>query len=300
MLRAESGNGDVPGRVVILGGSGFIGRALVRRVEAGGVECVSRSSQDLDLTAPEAVARVRAILDARAVLVFLSAITRERGRDPGSFLKNVQMAYHVVTALAHTACAQILYVSSDAVYGDVAGNPVSERTPCQPTDLYGLMHLVREGLLRDVAQRRHVPLAIVRPTLVYGVEDSHANYGPNRFFRSVAERQTISLFGEGEDSRDFLLIDDLVELLWQIILCRGEGLVNAATGRSTTFAALASRLQSLSGHRVRVEQLPRSVPITHRSYDVSALRQAFPRFAPASIELGLERMFQSLFNKGQA
>ena len=65
------------------------------------------------------------------------------------------------------------------------------------------MHLVREVMLRSALT---APLAILRPTLLYGAADPHNGYGPNRFRRLAAAGQDIVLFGEGEEQRDHVLI----------------------------------------------------------------------------------------------
>jgi hypothetical protein len=57
-------------------------------------------------------------------------------------------------------------------------------------------------------------IAVVRPTLVYGLDDPHNGYGPNRFRRLAAAGEGIVLFGEGEERRDHVAVEDLAELVW--------------------------------------------------------------------------------------
>ena len=64
------------------------------------------------------------------------------------------------------------------------------------------------------AQRRsRLPLAFLRPTLIYGANDPHNGYGPNRFRRQAAKGETITLFGEGEEKRDHVPVDDVAALV---------------------------------------------------------------------------------------
>src|SRR5258708_20458707 len=71
--------------------------------------------------------------------------------------------------------------------------------------MHGIMHLARELMLNATVK---APLAVVRSTLIYGEGDPHNGYGPNRFRRLAAAGQEIVLFGEGEERRDHVLIDD--------------------------------------------------------------------------------------------
>ncbi|MBM3777149.1 MAG: SDR family oxidoreductase [Acidimicrobiia bacterium] len=277
-----------PRRVIVLGGSGFIGGALGRELAARGCEVARLSSRDLDLATLDAAGRLAAMLDGNTALVFASAVTREKGRDAATLLGNVTMAACVSRALDHAACAQVIYLSSDAVYGDEASNPVTEATPCNPGDLYGVMHLVREKVMQEVCGRRGVPLAIVRPSLVYGPGDTHGSYGPNRWVRTAQAGEGIALFGEGEERRDLIFIDELVALVIELLRHRSEGILGAATGVSHSFAEMASTFMAVTGAH-RAPSLPRQVAITHREYDVAVRRHALPSVPVTPLRDGLER-----------
>ena len=71
-----------------------------------------------------------------------------------------------------------------AVYADDA-HPVTECSTIAPSTLHGLMHVARELMFQSDF---HGPLAILRPTLIYGAADPHNGYGPNRF-RRLADRR---------------------------------------------------------------------------------------------------------------
>ena len=145
------------------------------------------------------------------------------------------MAEGVARALERVPPDQVVHVSSDAVYPFESGL-VTERSCAQPTDLYGMMHLAREVLLRSTVR---APFAVLRPTLVYGAADPHNSYGANRFRRMARKDGMITLFGEGEETRDHVLVEDVARLALEVLRRRSEGLLNVATGRSVSFMALA-------------------------------------------------------------
>ena len=280
-----------PSRIVVLGGTGFIGSSLARRVEAEGCPTVVLGATDLDLTADDAPADLARLLRREDALVFAAAITREKGRDVGTFMRNVLMARAVVDALHVCRCAHVVYISSDAVYSDAAPNPVTESSACDPGCLYGLMHLVRERMLAAALDGTGTPLAILRPSIIFGPGDTHGSYGPNRFRRTAVRDRSIALFGEGEELRDHLFVDDFVTVLTMILWRRSHGVVNVASGISRTFREIAESVATLTDGGVSVHSVPRHVPVTHRTYDVSCLRTAFPDFSPTPFEVALARTF---------
>jgi nucleoside-diphosphate-sugar epimerase len=122
--------------------------------------------------------------------------------------ENVEMAAAVCAALKARPVAHVVYISSDSVYKD-SSQPLTETSCAEPASLHGIMHLAREVALREAHPG---PLALVRPTLVYGLDDPHNGYGPNRFRRLAAAGKDIVLFGEGEERRDHVDVEDIAEL----------------------------------------------------------------------------------------
>jgi len=88
-----------PERVVILGASGFLGRALHARLSGDGVEVVAHSSRTLDLTRPAAFGVLDGVLGPETALVFASALTPDRGQTPATLLTNTMMATNLAAYL---------------------------------------------------------------------------------------------------------------------------------------------------------------------------------------------------------
>ena len=277
-----------PARVVVLGSRGFIGKALMEKLRAQDVPTLGLGSADIDLAAPPAADKLAAALKPSDAVVMLSALTPDRGRDIATLMKNLAMMQSVCAALAKTGCAQLVYFSSDAVYSFVAGR-VSEETPATPPDLYGAMHYTREMMAKALAG---VPVLVLRPTLVYGAEDSHNAYGPNRFRRTAEKEGKIQLFGDGEETRDHIHVDDVAELTMRCLRQGSTGTLNVATGRSLSFRRVAEVVAKQFPSGVQIIGAPRANPITHRHYDVTNLIKAFPDYRFIALEEGVARCHQ--------
>jgi UDP-glucose 4-epimerase len=283
-----------PARLVVLGAGGFLGGRLVEACAAAGIEAAALGSRDIDLADASAPARLAQRLRAKDVLMFLAALTPDKGRDSGTLMRNLAMARAVIEATRSVDIAQLVYASSDAVYS-FADALICEETPAVPLDLYGAMHRTRELMLAAEAK---APLAILRLTAVYGAGDTHNSYGPNRFLRQALKDGRIPLFGNGEETRDHLHVDDAVDLVLEVVTHASTGLLNLATGKSESFHAVAEMIAAMAPRPVEVAPSPRQNPATHRHFDTANLLRAFPgmRFKP--LAEGLSTMLAGMRGEG--
>lgn len=289
MLKHLQATDQKPKRVVVLGSGGFIGGAILNRLKAQNIEALGLSRNEVDLLNPVATATLIEMLNPDDVLVFVSA--RAPCKDLDMLIENSKMAKAVCDALKSKPVSHVIYISSDAVYGD-SDKPMTEDSPVAPSSTHGVMHLAREiGLQQDYSG----PLAIVRPTLVYGLDDPHNGYGPNRFRRLAAEGKEIVLFGEGEERRDHVDVEDIAELINMIILRKSVGTINAVSGDIVSFRELADLAASFFDSVATVKGTSRSGPMPHngyRAFDNSAVSKAFPGFKFKSWKEGLTRVNQ--------
>jgi UDP-glucose 4-epimerase len=278
-----------PARVVVLGAKGFVAGNLIRHLEAAKIPVHAVSASDVDLTQPASVEQLTGLLRADDAVVFVSALTPDRGKDIATLMRNLQMGQHVCAALAARPCAHVVYISTDAVYDDNA-NPVRETSPAAPSGYHGAMHVVRERMLIETLKASKTPLALLRPSLLFGPGDTHNGYGPNRFVRTALTDATIALFGGGEEKRDHVFIDDVSALTLLVLQHRSSGVLNIATGEAHSFREVADQVKAIVGDRVEIKPSPRANPITHRHFDMSEAIALFPGFRFTPLRAGLERM----------
>ena len=272
-----------PRRAVVIGAAGFVGGAVARRLETQGVNVLALSRKEIDFGAAGAEIKLAGLLELDDVVI--SAAARAPCKTPAMLVENMVMAAAMVNALAQSAVSHVINISSDAVYAD-SPRPLNEESCAEPGTLHGAMHLSRELMFRTEVK---APLAILRPSLLYGAADPHNGYGPNRFRRLAQEGKEIALFGEGEERRDHVHIDDLAELVARVVWHRSVGTLNIATGEVHSFREIAERI---SGGKVPVKSTPRSGPMPHNGYrpfDIAACRKAFPDFRYTPMEVGLRR-----------
>ena len=129
--------------------------------------------------------------------------------------------------------------------------------------------------------------------LIYGADDPHNGYGPNRFRRLAADGQEIVLFGEGEERRDHVWVGDVAELATRMLLNRSQGVLNAATGTVISFRDAAEAVVGHFPEPATIKGSPRVGPMPHNGYrpfDPAATAAAFPDFAYTQPEDGFAKV----------
>jgi UDP-glucose 4-epimerase len=295
MLEHRDPAGTPPARVVIVGAGGFIGSTMARQLAGEGVPLLALTRKEIDLLAPEGERRLRERLRPADSVVFVSAIAPTK--TTAMLMQNLQMADAACRAFAAVPPAHLLYISSDAVYADDA-NPVTERSPAAPSTIHGMMHAAREMMLKSASP---VPFAALRPTLIYGAADPHNGYGPNRFRRQAAKGEAITIFGEGEERRDHVFVEDVARLALLMLRHRSVGALNAVTGRSVSFHDIAHLVAAQFAPRAAVVSVARPGPrphLTHRHFDITDCLKSFPAFRATDIAEGLARAHRDMLEGG--
>ncbi|MBI3706211.1 MAG: SDR family oxidoreductase [Proteobacteria bacterium] len=273
-----------PSRAVVIGAGGFVGGAILRKLRADGIDAVSLTRRELDLTVEGAAEQLAAMLRPDDSVVVVSAVAP--AKTIAQLMLNLRMVEAACAALAKSPVVHLVYISSDAVYADDA-NPVTERSCCQPSSLHGMMHAARELMLKSATK---APYAVLRPTLIYGAADPHNGYGPNRFRRQAAKGEPIVLFGEGEERRDHVLIDDVAQIAALMLAHRSAGALNVATGQSFSFRQVAEMAAAEYSPRVPIQGTKRQNPVTHRHFDTADCLKAFPQFGYTPLADGIKRV----------
>ncbi len=273
MLHHLNAHQTKPERVVIVGSSGFVGQSLVQKLSRHNLPVLCIGRKDLDFTAPEAFQELAKLLNPSDSLIFLAAITPDKGKGIDPLVANIQIASTVSKAIELVKIKHTVYFSSDAVY-PISIPLINEESSACAEDLYGIMHRTRELMMLSTG----VPTAILRPTLIYGEGDTHNSYGPNRLRRAAHKDRSITLFGGGEEKRDHIYVEDVAELARLALFHASTGTLNLATGSSISYFDLANQIASLFPFEVEVKLTERKNPVTHRHFDITSIYKSFPEF----------------------
>ena len=246
-------------RIIILGKNGFIAKNLIKLLKEKKKNYLAFSKKTLNLEKKNSVKALKKIIKPNDQIVFISAVAPVK--DNSMLTKNILILNSVVEALKEAKFKQILYVSSDAVYDDDA-DVITENTLRTPNSIYGSMHLLREKTLANFFDDK---LCIVRPTLIYGKDDPHDGYGPNKFLRQAVNLIDISIFGKGEEQRDHVHVKDVVSTIFYCLQNNFRGNLNVASGNVISFMNIAKECIK-KDKKVKIKLITRNGPMPHGGY----------------------------------
>jgi nucleoside-diphosphate-sugar epimerase len=270
-----------PERVVILGAGGFISNALEELLIKSKIQYLVYKRNDLDLAKNDSVSVLVNNLKTTDVVIFIAA--KAPVKDEDMLILNLNIGKTICEALKKVKVKHLIYVSSDAVYAD-SPTPLTEASLTSPESLHGMMHLTREIMLKNVYDG---PLCIIRPTLIYGPKDPHNGYGPNKFIRLAKSNIDVEIFGNGEEKRDHVFIDDLASIILMIILNQAIGVLNVATGKLLSFLNIVETTIDQLESKSKIIRIPRKSEMPHngyRAFDISNFKKVFPEFEYRNFE----------------
>ena len=247
------------GKIIILGKNGFIAKNLRNKLKMNKVKYICFSKEKLNLEKKISVSILKKIVKPKDKIVFISAVAPVKNEE--MLFRNIIILKNVCDALKGKEFNQLIYISSDAVFKDDA-KIVNEQTEKTPISLHGNMHLIRENVLKHLFENK---LCILRPTLIYGLEDPHNGYGPNKFLRQVKKSENILLFGKGEEMRDHVHIDDVIDVIIKCLTKKFVGNLNVASGKVVSFYNIA-KMCILKNKNTKIHFLPRVGPMPHKGF----------------------------------
>lgn len=280
-------------RIVILGHSGFIGTHLENfyRQRFPELEILGQSLPAMDLTAEDDAADLAKYFNDETVLVVLAGVKRQLGDNLDSFTGNVRMATNLCRVLTRHPVKRTIFFSSAAVYGEENHNTaITEETPVDPTSFYGAAKYTAESLLKNtIRSQRGCSLLILRPALIYGPGDASGGYGPSGFIKTARQGETITMWGDGTEKREFVFVDDVARIVGGLTLEECDGVLNVASGQSYTYVEILDILRAALGKEIRTTQRPRSKPKVDHGFSNSKLRRLFPELEFTSLQRGLHK-----------
>jgi nucleoside-diphosphate-sugar epimerase len=305
-------------KVLVTGGGGFIGSNLVRALIANGdtVRVLDNFStgnrRNLDGLAAEvevvegdlrSYERVHTAVRGVEVVYHQGALgsVPRSVQDPlTSTAVNVEGTLNVLLAARDESVRRVVFASSSSVYGDGGTFPRTETQAPNPISPYAVAKLAAERFCVSFFRVYGLETVALRYFNVFGPhQDPNSQYAAvvPKFIRAIADGQPVLIYGDGEQSRDFTYIANVVAA--NLLAAKAEGaggaVVNVATGGSETVNTLADTIGRLLGRPVEKQFGPeRPGDVTQSWADVSAAYEAIGYRPTVAFEDGLRQTIESL------
>jgi len=204
---------------------------------------------------------------------------------------NVIGTLRVLEAARHMGVHRIVFSSSAGIFGELKTLPIREDHSVEPDSPYGASKLAAEKLCLAYGKLYDIDAICLRYFNVYGLNQRYDAYGNviPIFAHRLLHGSPLIIFGDGEQTRDFVNVRDVAVANYQAALSNGvSGAFNIASGTRITINRLAELMCAVSGIQATIEHdPPRKGDVRHSLADISAARGAFGYESTVGLEEGL-------------
>ena len=171
---------------------------------------------------------------------------------------NVAGLVHLLEGCRKSGVEQIIFSSSAAIYGDNQHLPLTETEVPAPTSFYGLSKTVGESYIRLYSQVSGLHHVIFRFANVYGERQGETGEGGviSIFARKIAHKEPLTIFGDGNQTRDFVYAGDIARAMCLAVGYAGNATLNVSTNQEVSLNQLIGVLEKVLGHRMEVQYGP--------------------------------------------
>lgn len=295
-------------KTLVTGGAGFIGSNLVKQLLGDGHQVTALDNLSSGYRSNiESLLNVRfiegdirdeftladAVKGCEVVFHLAASVGNKRSIDHPLLDAdiNVMGTLKVLEAARKAGVRKIVASSSAGIFGELKTLPIKEDHPVEPDTPYGSSKLCMEKECLAYAKLYDIEAVCLRYFNVYGPNqrfDAYGNVIPIFAFKML-RGESLTIFGDGEQTRDFINVRDVVQANIKAALTHGvSGAFNTGSGDRITINKLVELLQGAGGLNPRVEHdAPRPGDVRHSLADISAAREAIGFNPVVSLEEGL-------------
>jgi UDP-glucose 4-epimerase len=256
--------------VLLLGGTGFIGSALAKRLKQEKTSAHVLGRLDVE--------RLEHVLPQCSTVLHLASATTpgSSASQPEMELGNLALTLRLLDLLKRQPQTHLIFFSSGGtIYGNAERMPITEDFPIAPLSNHGAGKASQEAFCRAAQAQGHA-VTILRPSNAYGPGQTlKSGFG---LVRTILEHARVGspleIWGDGENVRDFIYIDDIVEACTRFInLPEDSGTYNLGTGTGFSINHVRRIVESASGEQVQTIYRPaRAVDVRSVVLDVSRIK----------------------------
>lgn len=302
---------------IVTGGAGFIGSALVRALLGQGASSVAvidnlltgkeenlaevRSQVEFhraDIRHYDQIAPLVRAADVVFHLAAIPSVPRSISDPVPSHETNIDGTFQVFRACADGGVRRVVYAASSSAYGDTLVLPKVESMAPRPKSPYGVQKLLGEYYASVFHSCFRLETVSLRFFNVYGPrQDPSSPYSGviSVFMQALLERRSPTIFGDGEQSRDFTFVEDVTALCLKAAAAPGVSgkLYNGGSGNRYTLNHVWELLQKIEGVSIpAVYSAPRPGDVLHSQADTTAARTELGHLPRFTLEEGLRRTLE--------
>ena len=305
-------------KILVTGGAGFIGSHLLQLLQGQqGVEVVVYDNLSSgrrehvpkgirlvegDVWDAEGLARlfVSEGFDSVVHLAAQTMVPYSLSHPEEDCQINLLGLINILECCRKYAVKHIVFSSSAAVYGDNLNIPLHEEEKPMPTSAYGITKMASEHYLRMYHDLYGLNTTVLRFANVYGERQGAGGEGGvvSIFCKLLAAGQGVTVFGNGEQTRDFVYAGDIAEALWRGSQLEGHHVINISTQKETSVNQLLAAFKQAVGREFPVQYAPIREGDIFRSVLANGRCVELLGFCPAmNLQEGVARTYADYLQK---
>ncbi|MFS2033153.1 NAD-dependent epimerase/dehydratase family protein [Polaromonas sp. CT11-55] len=281
--------------VLLLGGAGFIGNALARRLQ--------RDKRPVHILGRQQQAQLEQVLPQCGTVVHLACSTTPgvSASNPNLELGNLTLTLRLLDLLKSRPDTHLIFFSSGGtVYGNPQSLPVTEDSPLAPLSHHGASKASQEFFCGALRARGHA-VTILRPSNAYGPGQTvKSGFGLVRTVLEHARLGTeMEIWGDGESVRDFIHVDDVAEACARLVsLPDDSGTYNLGSGKGHSVNEVLRIVESVGRREVKKTYRPaRTVDVRNIVLDISRLETRLSWAPRIPLEEGVQGSWEWLLGQ---
>lgn len=306
-------------KVLVTGGAGFVGSNLVNHLVKEGakvtvlddlftgqkenLDCLDQirfvdgSVTDFELV-ESLVKKAEIVFNLAVRNIIVSTVSPRL-----DFQVNTGGTFNVLLAARNHKVERVVYTSSASVYGNPRYIPINEDDRLSTLNPYAASKLSGENYCSAFYETYGLPVVVLRYSNVYGINQSPKN--PycgviSKFFENLLNGKSPQIHGDGEQTRDFTYVDDVVEAtLLASLNPKAEGdIYNVSSGKETSINELSQKMIEMTGYHGNPEYIDRRDidNIRRRVLNIEKIRRVIRWIPTTTLSTGLEKTYYWLNN----
>jgi UDP-glucose 4-epimerase len=298
--------------VLVTGGAGFIGSNLIKflvkknwkvraidNLSSGDINNINNIDVDFiegDIRNFDLIEK--SLIDIDIVFHLAASVGRQRSID-NPFLDsetNILGTLNVLEGMKRKAVPKIIYSSSAAIFGELQTNPINEHHELNPDSPYGVSKLAAEKMVIAFSRLNNFSSTCLRYFNIYGKNQKYDFYGNviPIFANRICNNKPIEIFGDGEQTRDFLNVYDVVKVNYLAAINSHEtNVYNIGSGQSISINKLVKLMKKISNNEITINYLPsRKAEVRDCKADISKVKRDFGFSPSIDLEFGLHEYLQ--------
>lgn len=300
-------------KILICGASGFLGKNLVERLSLEGNNELVLLDTYFDEKCLSLIKNtkyqivndnsVKQLIDIKFDLVFyLSCVSNPSTALTLSeeFTNNIEPLIDALELCSLHKTKFIYFSSGGTVYGNNGLEANNENSALMPISSYGLQKCISEKVVEYYGCNKGINYNIVRIANPYGqYQNPKGSVGAiTKFVYQCLSSETITIFGDGKNERDYIYVKDAVDMICMIAFSKKNGIYNIGTGKGTSLVKIIECLNSIFGQKVNVSfEQSRLCDVRKNVLDISKFISDFGPYHFTELDEGILKTINYLKGK---